>query len=122
MLKQSIYITGSAILGFVFLITAVNTTFQADYKSIQEVDQVVTLTGTVLDTEREVPIPNAKVTVNETQESTKTDDTGVFTFEELETGTYTLEVEAEGYEREETEVELSEDEDNSVKIDLTANY
>lgn len=122
MLKHLICIIGPAILGFMFLVTALNTTFQDDYKTIQEVDQVVTLTGTVLDAEREVPIPNAKVKVNETQKSTKTGDTGLFTLEELETGTYTLEVQAEGYERNETKIELSEDEDNSVEVKLTANY
>lgn len=122
MLKQTLLITGIVIFGFMFLFAALNTTLQADYEPVQETNQVVTLTGTVLDAEREVPIPNAEVIVNETQESTKTGDTGVFTFDELETGTYTLEVEAEGYEREEREVELTEDEDNSVEIELTANY
>lgn len=122
MLKQSLFITGTIICGLMFLIISLNTTFQADYESVQKTAQVVTLTGTVLDAEREVPIPNAKVNIDETQDSTKTGDTGVFTFDELETGTYTLEVEAEGYEREETEVELTGNEDNSVEIKLTANY
>jgi len=68
-----------------------------------------TISGTVLDAELEEGIPGAEVTLEQTGETTTTDEYGEFSFTEVEEGSYTVAVEAYGFESAKVEVEVNEE-------------
>lgn len=68
-----------------------------------------TLSGNVLDADMEEGIPGAEVVLEETGETTTTDEYGTFTFTEVEEGHYTITVEAVGFEPAIVEVEVNEE-------------
>jgi hypothetical protein len=68
-----------------------------------------TLSGTVIDGELEEGVPGAEVVLEETGETTTTDEYGTFTFTEVEEGNYNIVVEADGFEPASVEVEVNEE-------------
>lgn len=85
--------------------------------SNEAVSLELTLTGTVVDAEMMEGIEGAEVTLEETEQSATTDETGTFTFSELEEGTYTVSVTAEDYKTATQEVEVTE-EGATIEIQL----
>lgn len=114
MLKQAILTTGTVIIGLMVLIAAAQPEVTEE-KSAYETQ--TTLSGTVVDAESGEGIPEAEVTISETDSSTTTDEYGTFTFSDLETGSYTVQASSEGYQDGESTVDLTE-EGGTVEIEL----
>ncbi|CAN5392054.1 hypothetical protein BH23BAC3_BH23BAC3_17370 [soil metagenome] len=101
---QNIILTISTIvISAMFLMAA--TTSQGD---VSQETTLATLTGTVVDADMQEGVEGAEVTLEETDQSTTTDEFGTFTFSDLEEGTYTVSVSAEGYSNAAEEVEVTE--------------
>lgn len=114
MLKQAILTAGTVIIGLMVLIAAAQPEV-TDEKSAYEIQ--TNISGTVVDAESGEGIPEAEVTVVETEESTTTDEYGTFTFSDLESGSYTIQASSDGYQDGESTVDLSE-EGATVEIEL----
>lgn len=100
---QNIILTiATIVISAMFLMAA--STSQGDVS--QEI--LSTLTGTVVDADLQEGIEGAEVSLEETEQSTTTDEFGTFTFSDLEEGTYNVSVSAEGYSDAEEEVEVTE--------------
>jgi len=101
---QNIILTiATIVISAMFLMAA--TTSQGDVSQ----ETLVTITGTVVDSDFQEGIEGAEVTLEETDQSATTDEFGTFTFSDLEEGTYTVSVSAEGYIGADEEVEVTED-------------
>lgn len=99
---QNIILTITAIVISAMFLMA-STTSQGDVSQ-----ELAMLTGTVVDADMQEGVEGAEVTLQETDQSTTTDEFGTFTFSDLEEGTYTVSVSAEGYSDAEEEVEVTE--------------
>jgi hypothetical protein len=73
------------------------------------------ISGTVIDANTVEGIAGAKVTIEETGQTTTANDYGNYSFEEVESGVYTLKAEADGYQSSETTVEVNDD---NVTVDI----
>lgn len=67
--------------------------------SAASAQQVGGIRGVVYDQDFDVPLPLVRVWINETQETTATNDEGVFVFGQVAPGTYTLVFSKDGYTR-----------------------
>lgn len=114
MLKKAILVVG------MFVLTAGMTFAAPETATSMETETIArtVITGTVTDANTEAPIQNAEITLDGTDTSTTTDQSGTFRFADLEPGTHTVTVRAEGYEASESRVEVTE-EGASVQITLT---
>ena len=115
MLKQGIMFASVFILSVGMAFAASNPEVIVE----SEIEARTIITGTVTDASSEAPIQNAVITLDGTDTSTTTDQSGTFRFADLEPGTHTLTVRAEGYEETESRVEVTEEGAN-VQITLNA--
>lgn len=115
MLKQGIMFASVFILsiGMAFASSNPNVIIE------NEAEARTIITGTVTDASTEAPIQNAQITLDGTDTSTTTDESGTFRFADLEPGTHALTVSAEGYEDSTARVEVTEEGAN-VQITLNA--
>lgn len=111
MLKKRVSLPAILAL-FVGLLFAASTV-QAQFQS-----QGAIITGKVVDGQSGQPVSGIEVTLEGTDQSSTTNDRGMFSFTELQPGTYTVKVESEGYEPFTQDVEV-EDRGKNLNIELT---
>jgi hypothetical protein len=80
-----------------------------------------TINGTLLDVEsNNEPLMLANVSIKETGEKTRTNENGVFKFENLNQGHYTLACSFVGYETKEIEINVTSGNTSQIKLGLNA--
>src|SRR5690625_7453258 len=105
MLKRAIVVVGMFVLTAGMAFAAPDTEINSTVESSARTD----ITGTVTDANTEAPNQNAEITLQGTDMSTTTEQSGTIRIADLETGTHTVIVRAEGDEASETRVEITEE-------------
>lgn len=84
----------------------------------EDYDLFSTIKGNIVDTETAEPIANASVMLIPGNQTTKTDEMGIFQFSDLDSGQYTLSVQKSGYQANRKIVNAISGESVSVFIEL----
>lgn len=105
------------IISVVTLILSAFVLMAATAETEYESELVAAITGSVIDASSGEGIPGASVAITELDLNTTTDDSGTFTFADVDPGSYTLSADAEGYQSHEETIEVN-DEGNMIEIEL----
>lgn len=98
---------GIIIVSVLILSTGISLATNTDVANAEDVTYAI-ITGSVVDSSTGEAIANATVEITGTEQSTITDEYGIFVFEQVETGTHTLSIEAYGYQTTKKSIEVTE--------------